>query len=926
MKEDYSLNYESYEKEIKLENMYFGITNKIHLKDIYSQVYKLKNNEDMKFIFWKEDLYLRVQKKAGTRAIYLDITKNKNIGEDYLYSKEIFIEPLKLYLSDENYMDIVSVKQFKNIYDKYKAFNIYLYCNRENKKEDFQVYYLLKHLKCNDKIYAFLLKDEYPLNEEEFNKKFKNFPRSNKFETPYAFDLHYSDYFDFYRYYENKKEFEYFRDKLENRENFSNLLNSLSLNNIYILFGKGGIGKSITIIQVFKYNYDHSKFGTLYINCKCIYKAFKNNINKMKKILKDEAMFLFKDEYKKYLECIDIIEKYKPNEILSSFWDLIHNIINLCKNKNKEYYIIFDQYKNKIDKNDELFKLNEELKTKNQFCIIACCSLNDKDVRFYKLKKLFDISDNIKKTDNIKIIEVDHLLDEFNISLDSGGKFDEAFKLIGKNIKNYLALSEIKLSNPDKLNEFLDERKNNIKTKIFDFYNIKDEKDKELTFINNLFKFSVGTEYEMGYLFKIQEYIPFKYFDVIKNKKDENYAEIIYNFELVREVLSDIYEFLILNNGSIYKIFTNEQLLDEGALGGLFEKYVIYNMKPKKDGRRNNIFGKFEIGYEYEVKKFVPNNNENWKNQSYKIESLKPGTYLFKQKNFNGKGFDAAIIVINDKNEATIYLFQISINKEKIYTKEYLEKLIDIFIQYFALLFTFSINKERVYFTYIFDIKHKDDLLKKCEDNNMKCIFFKPTIKLFTDKDGINLEKLNFTEDIFVCIKENNLYGREIEMKNLIQVHCQHVYLNKFQLNNLVKILNEKSGEQEKIDIIFVNNTNKINDLFDIKEGILMRNILKSELNEWKDNIEGGKIKYKSLIKKNKKNKFIEYEEEEEEENEGEECNKIKIRNNFILLIIKESILEFHLIFLSGDIIAIEKLPLKNQGKKIYDLFYIERL
>ena len=110
MKEDYSLNYESYEKEIKLENMYFGITNKIHLKDIYSQVYKLKNNEDMKFIFWKEDLYLRVQKKAGTRAFYLDITKNKNLGEDYLYSKEIFIEPLKLYLSDENYMDILIVK------------------------------------------------------------------------------------------------------------------------------------------------------------------------------------------------------------------------------------------------------------------------------------------------------------------------------------------------------------------------------------------------------------------------------------------------------------------------------------------------------------------------------------------------------------------------------------------------------------------------------------------------------------------------------------------------------------------------------------------------------------------------------------------------------------------------------------------------
>ena len=139
-----------------------------------------------------------------------------------------------------------------------------------------------------------------------------------------------------------------------------------------------------------------------------------------------------------------------------------------------------------------MIKLNGKLKTKNKFCIIAFCSLNDKDVRYYKIQKLFNTSDNFKKEDNIKIIEIDHLLDELNIYLDNGGKFDEAFNLIGKNIKNYIALSEIMILSPDKLNEFLKEKKNNIKMKIFDFYNIKDEKDKELTYMNNLFKFSVG--------------------------------------------------------------------------------------------------------------------------------------------------------------------------------------------------------------------------------------------------------------------------------------------------------------------------------------------------------------------------------------------------------------------------------------------------
>ena len=78
-------------------------------------------------------------------------------------------------------------------------------------------------------------------------------------------------------------------------------------------------------------------------------------------------------------------------------------------------------------------------------------------------------------------------------------------------------------------------------------------------------------------------------------------------------------------------------------------------------------------------------------------------------------------------------------------------------------------------------------------------------------------------------------------------------------------------------------------------------------------------MEYESIIKKNKN---IEYEEEEEEE----EINKKTSANNFKLLIIKKSIVEFNLMFPSGDVVAIENLPLKNQGKKIYDLFYISKL
>ena len=135
MEGKYYLNYEIYEKEVKLENMYFGLINKIHLEEIYSQVKKLKNYENMTFIHWKEDLFLRVQKKFRTYLFYLDIVKNKSLDEDHLYSKELFIKPIKLYLSDENYWDIVSDKQFQKFMKNIKILiSIYIVIKKTKKK------------------------------------------------------------------------------------------------------------------------------------------------------------------------------------------------------------------------------------------------------------------------------------------------------------------------------------------------------------------------------------------------------------------------------------------------------------------------------------------------------------------------------------------------------------------------------------------------------------------------------------------------------------------------------------------------------------------------------------------------------------------------------------------------------------------------
>ena len=48
-------------------------------------------------------------------------------------------------------------------------------------------------------------------------------------------------------------------------------MSDLFLGYFRVYYGQEGIGKSITLIKTFKYNYDHDFFGTLYIHCKCLF-------------------------------------------------------------------------------------------------------------------------------------------------------------------------------------------------------------------------------------------------------------------------------------------------------------------------------------------------------------------------------------------------------------------------------------------------------------------------------------------------------------------------------------------------------------------------------------------------------------------------------------------------------------------------------
>ena len=281
-------------------------------------------------------------------------------------------------------------------------------------------------------------------------------------------------------------------------------------------------------------------------------------------------------------------------------------------------------------------------------------------------------------------------------------------------------------------NNFIDEQRLKIKNNILEFFQINVESmEIEISNILPILSFSVNVEYSFQYFINNIQYLTLKYFNVqIKNNKinKENISGYIdYLFPLVEEVLVDIYNFIINKYGTIYKILKDSKIISSGTQGNLFEKYVIYNINPINNSYHSILlFNSICITKNEIVAKILPNENENFRENKGKITKkiLKDGVYLFEQRIFGGKSFDAAIIelkTVNNIQEAKVYLLQISIHKRDIFDINRLQKDILIMIEYFDIYYSFIIKKENVYFTYIFEKGiPKDDSQIKVEEKDTR--------------------------------------------------------------------------------------------------------------------------------------------------------------------------------------------------------------
>ena len=740
----------------------------------YRQFYETEDLFSMKITdkISMSDIYLMIETqnfdKSGIKISY-NQNDTFNLNYEQITLEYVFKKPIKLKI-DNKELDIININHLRQLMIKYEILNPKINCKTCTELYEYNLTNLLNH-----KSHEILIEegDKYVRisdnNFEDFFQKEKEGKKAclgKNFENPEKFEKNFKYYFKDYEIYKNKN-FEVFGG--EKRENFIDyFIQTLSLgcNKIQAFFGQSGMGKSISVLVALKYVLNHNTCGTLYLNMKCLNLLLKKKDHDiLKQIIIDEIPYLFYHRYNYYLSCIKIIWHFSiENE--DSIWDLILEIIEFIHtipDNYLPYAFIFDQYNDEIDKNKKLAKIFNILQNKSDkrtIEIITLSSMNNKDIKLYKTNYIrHELDPNFQNQTifDMKLEEVKDIFDTQSLKFEDK-TFKEYYDLFGRNIKYYNILNDY-FNNQKQCDQLIDTEKENIKNKIKKFYDCDSSKKN----IVSLLYFSTKTKYDLNGFLEVVQYIPFKYFEPeiiapkkekkkntkkaktkIKSKKEEEeiYIKINYSFPLIEEIVSELIEYILTIELNIYKELCENKLIDGGARGQLFEKFVTIQLNPKVNHpNKKNFFKDVNIIDTITIKKFVPKGKEEIIKKK-KLSKLKCGTYLFTQKILTGKDLDILIIDIDKNNHSEIMAFQITINKpeKKIFMDIYLQSCFFTLKKYLNSLYDFEIDEYKIYFAYIFDKSYENqndfnDMINVCKKNHMPYIIFDPEKLLFYDEN-----------------------------------------------------------------------------------------------------------------------------------------------------------------------------------------------
>lgn len=787
--------------ENELDYMNFVIPNSnLTYNDIYSSLSKEEIIRIRNLLYQSKDYYLLKIKGNKDNIKIFNIT-NDYIAfeldkEDDISKYTILIKPIKLRIQDRKKQiieyNLICDKNFELILEKRKIQSPFIFKREGKAVSPIELGNYLNYLyyyKKNSKIFIIDTLNINMLNNDEFNLSFdydmKGF-LGRQFNKPTDFEPNYFYYFN------ERDKIEFEKYKIINSKERTSLCHQFLSSQVgYITkyFGQQAMGKSISLIGAIKYMINHNFYGTLYINCKALFINYNNNLNNnlilMKQILIDEIFYLFKNHYDLYKECYEEIKKYIPKDG-EDFWTFINIIFKFIKRDQKKIYIIcFDQYNDKIDKNNILENYIKESKNVN-ISIITLSSMNNKDIKQYKN---INLSLTASINNKITYLEVKDFIPKTQLKInDDDENYTNALDYLGIIVNNYNVINYY-FKQKLEIQPLIDKKKEHIKAKILDYYNINDIKKASAKNIYNILSFSVNSKYKSQDFKNKEAYIPYKYFDIkinFEKEQKQSYIKLEYRFPVIEDIFNEFYSSIIMRE-DFFSIYSSH--LDEGAKGTLFEKAIIHHLTPNSFSKEIDFFGLFMINDKIKIKKYIPNSKEN---------NLKPktiqGYYIIIQEQFGGKMIDMVIIEVDDDNKADAFCFQITIYKKKedLLNLDILKKNFNIMILFFKNYFTFDIAS--IYFCYIFDYLLKDDkkqknMHKNVLQNKLNYFFYDVKEESFKNDEG---NSFNIMEKL-IHFKYGTKKGKKPKFD-----------LNEFQKETIREILKE-NNVNKNYKITFIN-------------------------------------------------------------------------------------------------------------------------
>lgn len=760
---------------------------------------------------------------------------------NYIY----FIEPLKLIYKNEN----ITLRGKTYIYKVLKDLTKQGY-NLFNNDKKISYIDILKELR--NKGMKIEIKDKnIEISQETFNKQNKKISYEN---------LKLNDLTLFYdRYFPIMKD--HINDSFifsEERKEFLGKLKSIYLPlEPFEVFGPQGIGKSTSLLAFLK---QEQKYG-LYLNLKFLNEQ---NIEDFYRTILIESMNLFSNyaEYELLLKYME--DKKKEN---TEKWKYMEEIIYyLIQLKNKEIYIIFDQYKEIIGEyniNTFISRI-KEINGENDkgLYIIKCSSMNDDKVKINYSHYFEEDANNYDHIYIEKLIEINEL------------SIESKLILFFKNNPLYYYLY---LNSNKNFNEFIQEFYNTIKTEIMGKYNNNIALLNIISEISSILK--KREIFDKTKILEMMKILPMKYLKIKQlDNNDNNNKRYIFEYDCLMTRLS--FERIAIE---LINELSNNSVFTKGMLGILFEIqchfYIISGKLKNLDISLDNFF--FIEGSIFKKRKkrkaTVKKLKRKEKKEEKKHLERSKEDEIIKEKlkeiscayirpiSSNSEGYDSLILIkINNNSSSNLIdlkeenenidekpvdyaacLFQMSINKKKskILSRNKHKKNIEYIKKDF--LSRFNVNITEFHLKYIFPLKCKENniinVLKKeldlmLFDNKNKFIFYNINEKneKIETNDLVFNQYSNLSQDIE--INENIFFSF-----NKIKKKC--LLLSRKRKNNRNDSPNTKS-DKETLDKNF-----EI-DLMKLK--YLDKNIknIKFFMNLDKNIINGSeKIQYLSMFK-----------------------------------------------------------------------------